>query len=63
MYSVLTAELFTLVTPIMFLLICLQNRDFGGGVWRAGYLENVVVAVIFMGRHPVFIIRLPVFPY
>lgn len=34
-----------------------------GEVWRANYLENVVVAVIFMEKHTVFIISLPVFPY
>lgn len=46
----------------MFLLISLQKSEFGCVViLRASYLENLVVAVIFMEKHTVFIISLPVF--
>lgn len=33
------------------------------GELESSYLENVVVAVIPMEKHPLFIISLPVFPY
>lgn len=59
----MTTELYTLVTLIMFLLICLQKSEFGCVVFlRASYLENVV-ALILMEKHTVFITSLPVFPY
>lgn len=50
-----------LVTRVMFLLICLQKRDFGGRL-KSSYLENVVVAVIFMEEHAVFISVFQCFP-
>lgn len=47
----------------MFLLMCLQKSEFGYmGVLRDSYLENIVVAVILMGKHTALIITLPVFP-
>lgn len=43
-------------------MISLQKSEFGHVAFlRASYLENLVVAVIFMEKRTVFIIGLPVF--